>query len=323
MDAIPPPEHAAVATIASLREGSLLWMRDPRRTPVRVLSVREDIASFSVQVIGFEDIGATWSFPLWQVSKFLGDPQDPQLKPQDTKHLAAACLRFDQPLYIAVSQHTRMATHDKLTELTAQALRWLAKFGHTVAALATPPSPPALLDAEAFSTWLQHHDVTHLESAFATQYVSNPHSGEFIKAHRLTLADLGLCPYKGRILRDQDEVSGHKSIARRKSHILARLAFLRAAYATVGQTHVTLYRTISSHEPLTPPRPTGFVSTTFDRQVAQRLYDSAAGIAHRALQVDTIPITRLFMTYLETPQMRAPYEEAEALLLHDDTAALF
>lgn len=57
--------------------------------------------------------------------------------------------------------------------------------------------------------------------------------------------------------------------------------------------------------------------------MAQRFLKDGASKAHRALFSQMVPITRLFKTYLETPQMRATYSEAEALLLFEPNATPF
>jgi hypothetical protein len=49
--------------------------------------------------------------------------------------------------------------------------------------------------------------------------VSNPYSGEFVKGHRIVLAELGLAEYRDRILRDERTLAGAWSKAARGAHI--------------------------------------------------------------------------------------------------------
>ena len=221
--ASPPPEIAQPAHFSKLHVGAALWMRDPRRTPVRVLSVAEGIASFTVEVCAFEDIGAQWTFPLWQADKFLCAQDTAALSAATIAALQTACDHFNQPLKVLADPANHAATLAKLNTLTKQARDWLHNTGHHP----TPDQPldtlSAFQDPTALTNWLTQHEVATLETNFATHYVSNPHAGETIKAHRLALADLGLCPFDGRILRDTAELSGPKSLAHRQRHILARL----------------------------------------------------------------------------------------------------
>ncbi|SMP14807.1 hypothetical protein [Shimia sagamensis] len=318
-----PPPQAEVATLANLTPRAKLWMRDPRRTPVCVTALSKDTASFTVEVLDFEDKGTQWTFPVWQSDKFLCDTEMPTLPKASQEALQTASHRLNQPLHVPTDATQRANTKAQLTKLTAQAHAWLTNAGHLRAAAQSLETFSAFTDPDALSAWLTHHDVQHIESDVATQYVSNPHAGETIKAHRLALADLGLCPFEGRILRDTTEITGNKSLPHRKRHILTRLAFLRAAFALLGMSHVPLYRVIYSDTALTPPRPNGFTSATFGQEVALRFLKAGQAKRHAALYWQHVPVTRLFMTHLETPQMRGLYDEREALLLSAPQGPLF
>ncbi|WP_299419130.1 hypothetical protein [uncultured Shimia sp.] len=318
-----PPPKAKVATLANLTRGATLWMRDPRRTPVCVTALNEDTASFTVEVLDFEDRGARWTFPVWQSDKFLCNVEMPTLPTVTQEALQTASQRLNRPLLVPTKTAQRASTEAKLTKLTAQAHAWLTNAGLRTAPASTPETFSALTDPDALSAWLTHHNVQHIETDVATQYVSNPHAGETIKAHRLALADLGLCPFEGRILRDTTELTGSKAMPHRRRHILARLAFLRAVFALLGMSHVPLYRVIYSDTALTPPRPSGFTSATFSQEVALRFLKAGQAKRHAALYWQHVPVTRLFMTHLETPQMRGLYDEHEALLLSAPSGPLF
>jgi hypothetical protein len=321
--AIPPPPQAEVATLADLSLGATLWMRDPRNTPVSVTALNEHTASFTVEVLDFEDTGAQWTFPVWQSHKFRCAPEAPSL-PQSTQNaLTAASHQLNQRLQVPIKACQSADTVAQLNKLTAQAQNWLAEAGHHPDAVRSAETSTAFTDPKVLSRWLTQHDTQHIETDVANQYVSNPHAGETIKAHRLALADLGLCAFEGNILRDPAELSGAKSMSHRKSHIRVPLAFLRAAFHSRGITHLPLYRVIYSDTPLTPPRPTGFVSATFSQSVALRFLKNGQSKRHAALYWQQVPITRVFMTHLETPQMRNLYNEREALLLSAPAAPLF
>ena len=55
--------------------------------------------------------------------------------------------------------------------------------------------------------------------------MSNPHSGEMAKGHAIVLAEMGLCPYSGKVVRDRALFAGDGAKERRRAHILLRLAF--------------------------------------------------------------------------------------------------
>ncbi|MEC8195592.1 MAG: hypothetical protein VX228_04545 [Pseudomonadota bacterium] len=298
-------------------------MRDPRNTPVRVTALSEHTASFTVEVLDFEDTGTLWTFPLWQSQKFLCDPATPQLSQSTQDALSVASHRLNHRLKIPIKASQSADTVAQLSKLTAQAKDWLTEAGHHPDATRSPETFTAFTDPKVLSAWLTQHDTQHIETDIANRYVSNPHAGETIKAHRLALADLGLCAFEGNILRDPAELSGAKSMSLRKRHILVRLAFLRAAFDALGITHIPLYRVIYYDAPLTPPRPTGFVSATFCQSTALRFLKQGQAKRHATLYWQQVPVTRVFMTHLETPQMRSLYKEHEALLLSAPAGPLF
>lgn len=150
--AFPPPPQTEVATLANLTPDAVLWMRDPRRTPVRVTTLSVDTASFTVEVLNFEDKGARWTFPVWQSDKFLCDPEMPTL-PQSTQEvLKTAGQRLNQPLHVPADATQRANTEAQRTKLTAQAHAWLSNAGHSAAPATTPESFSALTDPDALST---------------------------------------------------------------------------------------------------------------------------------------------------------------------------
>jgi hypothetical protein len=156
-----------------------------------------------------------------------------------------------------------------------------------------------------------------------TTYVSNPGSGDVVRAHAIVVAELGLAEYHGPALRDPDALAGRFARDRRAEHVLARLGFVSAAFHLAGWDDVVLFRGMSFEHATVVPRPTGtFVSATFHRPIAEAL--SALGPHRRAgvLLAQRVPVARLFMTHHETAAMNAHFQEAEAVLLADP-AALF
>jgi hypothetical protein len=169
-------------------------------------------------------------------------------------------------------------------------------------------------------------DVTGLadiEAAFTRAYASNPHAGEAVRGHELVLARLGLVSYSGRALRDPAAMSGPWSEQQRADHIRARLAFVRALFDLAHLDPVTLYRGYAAERPGRKEPPHSFVSATFDRSVAMAHFEGKERTTVAALYRQRVPVSRLFMTYLETAALNAPYQEAEAVLLRADSDELF
>jgi hypothetical protein len=154
-----------------------------------------------------------------------------------------------------------------------------------------------------------------MEQAFAERYVSNPGAGELVKGHRIVLAELGLAPYVGKIVRDPGLFAGSWSRERRAEHILARLAFVPELFRAAGHETVTLWRGMSTEQPLEPLPPQSFVSATFSREVAKSHFAGTERSVASALYRNVVPVERLFMTYVETEAMNLQFLEAEAVLI--------
>ena len=162
-----------------------------------------------------------------------------------------------------------------------------------------------------------------IEDAFARQFVSNPRSGELVKGHRMVIAELGLVPFEGKVVRDPELFDEPWSRERRAEHVLARLSFVFAVFTGLGHRHLDLYRGLSTEEPLRPARNDTFVSATFSREVAQSHFDCGSPRATRVLSRQAVAVERVFMTYFETAHMNEQFKEAEAVLLFEKQNLVF
>jgi hypothetical protein len=217
-------------------------------------------------------------------------------------------------------------TAERLTERQREASAWLrekSRFleGSGQLDMESRHGPSSLFsDLQRF---MEERDLLDLEEAFSASYVSNPHYSELVKGHRILMAELGLVPYDGTVVRDPSLFDGRLSKERRAEHILSRLAFLRALFSIVGCSAVTLYRGFVFDGRPEPPRNQTFVSASFDFEVARSCYapreTSRSGVVIRQV----VPVERLFMTYLETVQMNRQYLEAEAVILYEQGNPLF
>jgi len=148
---------------------------------------------------------------------------------------------------------------------------------------------------------------------------------EAVKGHRVAVAQIGLVPYVGKILRDPAHTADALSIERRITHIIVRMGFVHAVFERVGQSHVVLYRMESCEGPLRRRRSgeTALVSASFRMDIVQEMSGWADQTWTVAIYRQAVPIARLVMTYLETEAMNHPYREAEAVLLADPANEAF
>lgn len=302
-------------------------MMDHRRTPVSVVALNLETGTFTVRIEAFEDAGALWEIPfedVWHCQFARGSRTLPEAELGPVREAAQRLDRIeDIPRNTAAAE----ATRERMRAERAEAARWLEAHSEFLAASASLPDPAARqghpLLYRDLRTYLTGRGLWDLEEPFAEQFVSNPASGDRIKAHRIVLAELGLVAYHGKVLRDPETFREPWSRSRRADHILARLGFVHAFLAAAGRDRVVLYRGFSTEEPFLAPRNHTFVSASFSEEVARSHYAAAPGEANRFLASQLVPVERVFMTYLETEAMNRAYKEAEAVLLYDETNPVF
>ena len=59
-----------------------------------------------------------------------------------------------------------------------------------------------------------------VERAVLRPLISNPRSGAMVKGHAIVLAELGLCPFNGRVVRDSTLFDDPYSKEARAEHLL-------------------------------------------------------------------------------------------------------
>lgn len=278
--------------------GSAGRLLDPRRTPIRLGPLRWRDGMFAVDICGFEDTGARWWLPFERVADFQLARGAPRLPASEVKRLQATIDRLDQPLELSSPDGARARTEARI----ADARRALGSL------------PPPCLDAEeaqpelvaALSAWMATRGVGDTEAELARTWVSNPASGEMVRAHRICMARLGICPFMGRALRDPAVLDA----ARREAHIIARLAFVRELFS--GASALPLYRGMTLSRPISPPDNRTLLSSTLSRAVAES-WMGFPGLAAVLMRANISP-ERVWMTHLETAEMSRVFREAEVVL---------
>jgi hypothetical protein len=321
-----PDSEFVPGTIHYLVAGNEGRLLDPRRTPVKVVAVEEATGHFVVEVTSFEDAGAHWEIPFEEASRFQFHRGSDELSPSQLSVYSAITKRFDQPFHIECSEDQREQTEQRIADTRREVSQWLeaksefVQSGATLAFDSRDGVPSLYRDCEALMVW---RGLSRVESLFAEKYVSNPNSGELVKGHRIVLAELGLVPYHGKIIRDAVVFDGDLTKPRRAEHILVRLAFVREIFTRTSNERPTLYRGMAVEDCLQSARSGTFVSASFSLDVALSHFDAAADTRSGVLYRQRVPADRLFMTYLETRQLNQQFREAEAVLLCDEASGLF
>jgi hypothetical protein len=316
----PAPDSDYVpGSLEYLVVGNAGRLLDQRRTPVTVTDVTIERGEFELAIEAFEDKGARWRLPLRDAADFQFDKDAPRAPKAAVAAMEDAVARFSAPLAIdadGTALRTTLARLDEERSAMAEAVRRVPMDALDVAGcVARREGDPRLYDA--LDEFLARRDLLDLDRSFAAALATNPRSGEVVKGHAIVLAELGLCPYRGTIVRDPGLFGGARSKARRAEHLIARLAFSGAMWTQLGHEATTLYRGAAAERALEDRVPASFLSATFSREVAEAHFEGGPLTKVAALWRQEVPVTRLLMTFLETRALNDRFKEAEAVLIGD------
>jgi hypothetical protein len=310
-----PDSAFEAGKLSHLVAGNTGRMLDARRTPVRIVSVDPRDGMFEVEICAFEDAGARWRIPLEEAGGYQFAHGSERVGAAALAELRDACARLDRTLLIEANPERARASERLAAAQEARAARWLSgrlpriDLAALIAAREGDRRVMGLLEE-----YLQARGLADMDSVFSRAFVTNPAAGETVKGHAIVLAELGLAPYTGKIVRGADVFTGQWSRERRAEHLLTRLGFSRALWGVIGRG-AGLYRAYSSETALRAPRKQSFVSATFSRDLA--LEHFGGGPATRAAAISRTPLdpSRVLMTFLESEAMNRQYREAEAVLV--------
>jgi hypothetical protein len=314
-------EPGAIGHLVVGNRGRLL---DARRTPVAITGVDAASGLFEVEILAFEDAGAQWRVPFEEVSRFQVARGSDRADARAIGEYEAVIARLDREMRVDCDPHERARSSERIGSERRAMQRALG-----AGALPVSLDAGGCIDrrtgdetvAAAVRAILSERGLADMDDAFARRYVSNPWSGELVKGHAIVLAELGLCPYRGKIVRGDGLFEGDWSKERRAEHLIVRSALTQALWERTQSASVTLYRAAATDGPTLPPPPTSFVSATFSRPVAQAHFAGGPTSRFAIMYRQSVPLHRLFMTFWETSAMSAQYQEAEAVLIGDPESA--
>ncbi len=323
-DARPDTEYVG-GELRDLVIGNHGRLLDARRTPITITAVAPETGAFEVEIGAFEDAGARWELPLDDVHRFQFERGGSVATADAVAELERAVARFDRALVIEPDLSVQEQTLRRIATVREAIRKRLAgrdslqvDLAHHISQREGNAQLYALLDEVMAVAGLQE-----LDHRFSATFVSNPASGELVKGHAIVLAELGLCPYRGKIVRDPELFTGAWSKPQRAEHLVTRLAFTQELLSSWGVDTLTVYRGAAVDGPMPAPSPSSFVSATLSREVATAHFEGGPSTQAAVLWRQEVPITRLLMTFLETQEMNERFHEAEAVLIADPSNRAF
>jgi len=297
---------------------------DARRTPLSLTAVDPKHGEIEVRIDAFEDEGARWRLPAWEITRLQLAQDSKRASPAAAAELHGAVEKFNRPLVLEAETAAATDVRRRLAEQRGRirgALGSIDLRTDIQGCVQRREGDPRLY-AE-LERCLAAQDLFDLDRRFCETMVSNPESGELIKGHAIVLAELGLCRFDGTVVRDPGLFEEPWSRHRRAEHLIARMAFAQELWSSgVGQP-LTLYRAAAADGALSRPRPASFVSCTFSEQVADAHFAGGATTRSAVKWRQAVDPTRLLMTFLETAAFNDRFKEAEAVLIGDPSNPAF
>ena len=306
--------------------GNECRLLDKRRTPGVIKSIDSKGGFFRWEMTDFEDKGNFWDVELERVNTYQFKQDSNVLIPDEIEYLRNRIAALSKHVEIKASKSETLLTNQNLNLCINEIDKWLKHnsmfFRSNQSIDFQSLNGPQLL-REDFNRFMSEVGMSDVEVRTAETQVLNPHSGDWIRAMQIVMAEMGLKDFIGRDIRSPDTFRGIGARANRRKYIEYRLGFLRSIFGKLGYREVELYRGMSTEwdwQTNDPKQNRFWSSWTFNYKVGQDFSELKPNTKQKNsyLIKRAIPIDRLFMTFIETDAMNRQYLEAEALVLHGE-----
>ncbi len=306
--------------------GNECRLLDKRRTPGFIESIDMDGGFFRWKISDFEDKGKFWDVEFERANAYQFKKDSAELTSTEVDEINLRVVALDKCIDIAESESNKFNTKKSIASKVVEIESWLnrsSKFFNTTPSIDFQSLHGPQLLREDFNRFISDVGMAEMEERTANTQVLNPHSGDWIKAMQIVMAEMGLKTYRGRDVRSSGAFSGIGTKENRRRYIEYRLGFIRTVLSRIGLREVELYRGMSTEWEWRPDAARQYrywSSWTFNFKVAADFSELKPGSKHKNsyLIKRAIPVEQLFMTFLETEAMNRQYLESEALVLHED-----
>ncbi|WDV46475.1 hypothetical protein PV797_01965 [Clostridiaceae bacterium M8S5] len=308
-----------------LVKGNKCRLLDGGRTTGFIEEVQISEGMFRWRITKYEDEGKCWDLPVEEVIKFQFEKNSDKLEEYHITEISHIVNKYKDKITIEANQNDKIVSESEISIAKEKAICWLKenslllKNKERLDLSANEGSEYLYKDLKKYMEYLK---LEKEEKMTADSIVLNPNSGEWIKGMCIVLAEMGLVPYRGKEPRTKDVFKGIGSKENRRRYIVNRLGFIRAYFQLLDISSVALYRGMSS-EGTWSERDRTFLHMTFSVEVA-KAFSNFENNKYKTFYMikATLPVDKIFMTYLETSQMNEKYKEAEALILYDEELKL-
>ena len=316
-----PDEDFIKGELSLLVPGNKCRLLDGRRTTGVIENYFEDSAMFRWKITKYEDKGKYWDLPAEDIERFQFEKDSKRLEHKRVRSIKEEVKKYDKVITIEAKEENKKKTEEIIRATKEQIKRWLknnSQFLKEYEELDFNKQKGYESLYQDIVNYMEAEDLLEQEELTTKYFVLNPSSGEWIKGIKIMLAELGLVDYTGKVSRTNSIFKGKGSKLLRRKYIINRMAFLSALFELLDINELVLYRGMSTEQGWLEKDRT-FLSCTFDPKVAEAFCCMERGSKYKNsyLVKLTVPIEKIFMTYLETKAMNNQYKEAEAIILFD------
>lgn len=321
-DVLEQDSNFDTGTLAHLVIGNEGRVLDGRRTPGFIEDYDKDSAMFIWRITAFEDAGKCWEIPAEQINCYQFRKGCPLLSQAEVSSIFERCEQFKQAYVVPRSGEALALTEAAIAKYEHIAREWIARnsvFYNSDCQFDFCAKEGNKLLFDDLEHYMLELGLYDLEKTTAEQYLLNPYSGEWIKAMKIVMAEMGLIAYNSTCTRKKETFLGVGTKENRNNYIIARIAFVRSIFKMRGITEIPLFRGMSSEKDFYET-PETLVSATFSADTAIEFTDvKQLTKARSAYFVKfTCPVDKLFMSFFETRQFNERYKEQEAVIFYDN-----
>ncbi|MFN8673930.1 MAG: hypothetical protein U0457_17850 [Candidatus Sericytochromatia bacterium] len=306
-----------------LVEGNICRVLDNRRTPGFIEKIDPESAIFRFRITKFEDNGKYWELPLENITSFQFEKKSKTINNEEINFFSKKINEKNKYLIIKPQEKDLINTNNLISSKKDEIIVWL-KNNYTFFSdnKTINIKKHYKILSKALIKYLKEKDLYNLEELTTKILVLNPSSGEWIKGMEICLSELGLIKFNDKAPRTKDifEKLGAKDL--RKKYLIHRMAFIQAYFTLSNFKEIPVYRGMSSTEDWYS-YPRTFISYSTDLKVAKSFFSLKDEYKNAYLIKKTIPIEKIFMTFIETKEMNLQYKEKEVLVFYDENKDKF
>ena len=217
-----PDELFVPGEFKHLAVGNECRLLDRRRTPGKIIAIEMDGGFFRWEISDFEDKGKFWDVIFERVSAYQFNRESAELSIPVVKDIEACIQRVAELIHIKPDAHVAAKTNKNIKARTDAILIWLnqhSEFFKSETALDFQNRLGPVLLRSDFNKYMASVGLDVIERQTADIQVLNPHSGDWIKATQIVMAEMGLKDYHGSQIRTDRVFDGIGSKQNRRLHI--------------------------------------------------------------------------------------------------------